>query len=535
MDEQFDVNQADCVVGSGPSGVACAAGLLEHGRHVIMLDAGLQLEPERSRVVQRMGALPPHLWSKSDIAKIQEGMNPGTAGIPQKLLFGSDYPYRDAERELGLESRQVGLQASLALGGLSTVWGSALLPYHERDIGDWPIRLEQLSPHYRAALALTGMSAGRDALESSFPLYHDAPGHLEMSRQARAIWQKLDRHAVQLRQRGIEFGRARVAIQAAQSSAAGCNYCGACMYGCPYGFIFNSASVVAAWRNNPRFAHQTDVIVESVHEREKDVHVRGRRRGTNDPFEISVRRVFLAAGVIPTTAILLRSLQLWSVPGTLMDSQYFLLPAVLTKRIAGVRREALHALSQIFVELLAPEISRHTVHIQLYTFNDLIGRAVRNMFGPLRRPLDFLAHELEGRLVLFQGFVHSNDSSRIGVELQRNADRATLKLTPQINPRARQVVGKVARVLLRNSHRLGAIPVPMLLQFATPGRSFHSGGSFPMRATPGQLETDRLGRPSGLKRVHAVDATVFPSVAATTITLTAMANAHRIATEALAE
>ena len=42
----------------------------------------------------------------------------------------------------------------------------------------------------------------------------------------------------------------------------------------------------------------------------------------------------------------------------------------------------------------------------------------------------------------------------------------------------------------------------------------------------------RLGRPAGFKRVYVVDSTVFPSIPATTITFTVMANAHRIGTSA---
>ena len=52
-----------------------------------------------------------------------------------------------------------------------------------------------------------------------------------------------------------------------------------------------------------------------------------------------------------------------------------------------------------------------------------------------------------------------------------------------------------------------------------------------MRERPGPLETDRWGRLHGLERVHLLDASVFPSIPATTITLSVMANAHRIASE----
>ena len=44
--------------------------------------------------------------------------------------------------------------------------------------------------------------------------------------------------------------------------------------------------------------------------------------------------------------------------------------------------------------------------------------------------------------------------------------------------------------------------------------------------------TDRLGRLHGLSRIHVVDASVLPSIPATTITFSVMANAHRIGIEA---
>jgi choline dehydrogenase-like flavoprotein len=54
-----------------------------------------------------------------------------------------------------------------------------------------------------------------------------------------------------------------------------------------------------------------------------------------------------------------------------------------------------------------------------------------------------------------------------------------------------------------------------------------------MRRNPGAFEVDLQGRPTGFSRVHLVDASVFPSLPATTITLSVMANAHRIGSVAL--
>src|SRR5262249_5847548 len=117
--------------------------------------------------------------------------------------------------------------------------------------------------------------------------------------------------------------------------------------------------------------------------------------------------------------------------------------------------------------------------------------------------------------------------------LRRNAAGAP-RLHVESRP-SREAWWKSLRTGLKlavNARHLGGAPVVPAMQFAAPGRSYHSGGTFPMRALPGRLETDVLGQLAGLERVHLIDASVFPSIPATTITLTVMANARRIATQA---
>jgi len=496
-----------------------------------MLDAGIQLEPEQARLVQALSQTAPDRWRPEDVQRLKEGMAPAVSGIPRKRIFGSDYPYRDAVEQLGLAFDGVDLEASLALGGFSTVWGASMLPCLEGDVIDWPISLLQLAPHYKSVLELTGLSAEHDALTELFPLHLDAPGHLEASRQAQAMLRAMDRHREGLRKARIHYGRARIAIKAACApNQPGCVYCGMCMYGCPYGYIYSSEHTLPQLKRAGDFRYQPDVIVRAVQESANCVKISGYHRLTREPLEFEAERVYLAGGVIPTTGILLRSLMAYDQPVPIKDSQYFLLPVALAKRIPNVRQEPLHALSQLYLEILDPKVSPYTVHLQVYSYNDLIGRTVSGAMGPLARWLPFLARELEGRLLLIQGFIHSAESSRILATLRKNpADgKETLLLQAEANSVAKTVVRCVVRKLLGQARKLGAVPLPMLLQMGKPGRSFHAGGSFPMHSNPGAFETDTSGRPAGWRRVHAVDATVLPSIPATTITLTLMANAHRI-------
>jgi choline dehydrogenase-like flavoprotein len=78
-------------------------------------------------------------------------------------------------------------------------------------------------------------------------------------------------------------------------------------------------------------------------------------------------------------------------------------------------------------------------------------------------------------------------------------------------------------------------PILPSLRVAGGGKSYHIGATFPHAADGAQsiFSSDRVGRVGAWKRIHLVDASVFPSVPATTFGLTVMANAHRIAAETI--
>jgi hypothetical protein len=129
------------------------------------------------------------------------------------------------------------------------------------------------------------------------------------------------------------------------------------MYGCPYGCIYNSETTLRQLQGNPHFSYEPDLIVTAVRESSARVVIEGRRRIGDARFETEVGRVYLAAGAIATTQILLRSVLLYDETVWMKDSQYFLLPIVLTKAVGDATRESLHTLSQL--ALCALSTHRH--------------------------------------------------------------------------------------------------------------------------------------------------------------------------------
>jgi choline dehydrogenase-like flavoprotein len=516
-----------CVIGSGPAGVACAKALLARGASVLMLDAGMELEPERVELVHRLGATKPSAWQPNDVDRLRGAMV-SAKGVPQKLIFGSDYPYREADEHVPRQERGASVKPSLALGGFSTVWGAAMLPYRDEDIDDWPIKNEALAPHYRAVANFMGLAALRDDLEEWFPVYADNPGVLRTSEQANRFLQSLQHHRQSLRDSGWRFGRARLALRAADSAdGKGCIYCKMCLYGCPYGCIYNAAGTVLEMRADKNFTHQRDVIVTRLRENSGKVIISGYHRQTREALSFEATRAYLAAGIAPTTGILLRSQNSYDRPLRARDSQYYIFPLLTLGRARGVAEEAAYTLSQLFIEISRPKMALRPVHLQIYGYNEIIAQMARKSLGPLKA----LAPVIAERILIAQGYLHSNDSPGIEMTLRRSGEKDFLEITAETGPEIRRAVGRVMGEFRRNAHKLGAFPLAPMLQLMQPGAGFHSGGTFPMRARPAEYESDVLGRPYGWSQVHVVDASVLPSVPATTITFPVMANAHRIGWE----
>lgn len=513
------------VIGSGPAGVAAAVALLERGVAVTMLDAGGRVEAPLREQAAALGGRPPETWAPSERAALRGPLRYNSEGVPLKLAFGSDFVYRDVDRLQPVRAHGVDAYRAFAAGGLSVLWGAAMLPFSAFDLEGWPIAESDLSGHYRSVLELTGHAVTTaDATDGATFDAHTTP--LPMSAQAQAVFACADAHRQALSSQGLHISGARLAVAQTRGE---CRRCGMCLHGCPYGLIYSAAQTLdARLRPSSRFRYEPDVIVRRVEERPDGVRVHAEDRATRAPRVFDGKRVFLGAGTFATTSILLASLGGAGVPVTFRQSDHFLLPMLLRRSAGPVEQEALHTLSQLFIGVTDPAITLRGVHLQLYTYNDHYARMAADRLGLIYHLCRPLAGAVIERFMLLKGYLHSEESAGIRGVL-RAQDDPTLELEAVANPRTGMTVRRVAALLAANTGRLGAWPVRPALRQGLPGSGIHVGGSFPMRARPVRWESDVLGRPAGLTRVHVVDATVFPSLPAAPPTLTIMANARRIA------
>lgn len=518
------------VVGSGPSGVAAARALLDGGAEVTLLDVGNECEPERLLAARQLAAEEPDSWTEAALASIRPAV-PDDGKIPLKLCYGSTFPYGVSEMS-ALAQNGTKCFLSLARGGLSNVWGAAVLPNHERDLLDWPFSLSDLEPHYRAVANLMPLAGEEDELAGQFPFHRTPQRSLRSSHLAASLLGRMRARSAQLHAAGVIFGKSRLAVRSEPSEGrGGCQYTGLCLSGCPHFAIWSSSEVLEDLMRHKRFRYEPGVMIERIRTTNGSTQVQltGIRTADRSVVTFVGERAVLACGPIATARIVFDSLGNYEDVATLQFQPYFLLPLVALRAAAKPDRERLHTLAQLFLEISDPALSRHTVHLQVYTFNEFIARRVAlatRWLGPFRtvaqRP--FL-----GRLAVIQGYLHSAEGSGIRIQARPGRlGRAELTLSGRVTDVTRATINRVARKLVRHGLDIGALPLAPLIEIGSPGDGNHVGGTFPHSSRPSRLQTDLLGQLPQLPGVHIVDSSVLPSLGATTFTYTTMANAHRI-------
>lgn len=522
------------VIGSGPAAAGAVLALAEDPtQRITILDIGHELERPNREALSRLAKGTPLTWETLDLDLItQRPVESFSRALPQKRAYGSDFPFRNVGQLNGL--RPVGranqFVVSGAYGGFSNVWGSQVMVFSRATFRDWPISLDEMVPHYRAILQEIPYAAEEDALDRYFPLVTTGKPLPLLAPRTQAVIRAAERQHHHLDRLGVTVGRARLAFE-----AMACVRCGLCMTGCPYSLIYSSAHTFNRLRQSRRIDYHGNLLAIGVGQDAKVPYVITQDLNSRAVHRFEADRLYVAAGALGTTRLVLGSLGIFDEDIELAESVQFVLPMISTHATDDPRLSSEFTLNQ-FNMVVSVDHQRHDVsQIHFYPYNDAILEALPHFLAT--RQMAPLTAQLLRRLTIGLGYLPSWVAPRLHVRARRpdfshalpgirlSGEPASGRKIPMF----RKVVSKVLQV----APRIDLWPVLPMAFFAEPGKSYHFGGSFPHSDAPadGQLTTDRWGRLREWSRVHLVDASVFPTVPATTFTLTIMANAHRIATE----
>ena len=532
------------IVGSGPAAAGAALALSrEDGIKITVLDIGVRLESDKQVLVDDLAVASPQSWAPGAIEAISAQpvvptfeIHPqkSTDALPEKRTYGSDYPFRDVGQLTGVTAHDRANRAVIsgAYGGFSNVWGAQIMPFTSASFDTWPVSWPQMEPHYRHVLSHIPFAAEGDDLADLFPLVTDATPLPALAPRSAMVLDAYARHRDRIRRLGITVGRARLAFDSHR-----CVRCGMCMTGCPYSLIYSASQTFDDLRRQGRVDYHDGVVAFRVGEDADGPFVLVRSRTRREQRRFRADRVFIACGAVGTTRLVLGSMDRPPETVTLAESAQFVLPIVSLRPTPDPRDQSEFTLNQFNMIVSLDDRGLDVAQVHFYPYNPAYLEALPAILATL--PAQPVTAQLLRRLTVGLGYLPSWASPRVRLTVTQSTtgtDLPDLVVSQDDWPRP-PMLGEVLRRIWRAASRLDLWPVTPRLIVAGGAKSYHFGGSFPHRrvgARPGPAPTtDRLGRLPEWERVHLVDASVFPSVPATTFTLTIMANAHRIAEESM--
>jgi len=516
------------VVGSGPAGVNVARPLAESGRRVLMLEAGTSSVP--SPPPDR-----PSLWElRSDgvsaeryllglnLRAVQEKGRPASPKLrlAQNQKFHSEY----LEQNL-LKPKNFTALGICAHGGLSNFWGAVVDVFDGDDLGDCPISPEDLFPSYQAVAGRIGISGeigGDMTLGDGGGIPMQPP--VELSPLAQVV---LDRHARRT-SRNFLMERARSAVLTEDMGQRHhCDLQGTCMWGCNGGAIYNSAYDIEELIAFDNFIFRDGSLVERIetHGSGYQLIVRDGRTGKQDT--VSASTVVLAAGVMPTTRLVLQLQERYDEPVALMTTPSIAFAVIVPSEIGAGLPKKSFGLAQLSFRTDFGDEPKDFVLGLLYGADcvaapDLIAQVPMSRIGAMTA-YRHLASSLFIGLAYLPG-----EYSRNSVRLERGGDGGGDKLI--INGGAVEnlssVVRHVTTGLKRGFRGLGAFLIPGSAQVQDSGGDAHYGCTLPMGR-----DCTNTGEVMGFPNLYVADGSLLARLPPKHLTFTIMANADRIGRE----
>ena len=506
------------VIGSGPAGVSAAYELLASGRRVTMLEAGADPyatgDTRPDRVVASKS-----VSSRNTSPKLR---------TPTASRMLSDYHAAYAVQTDGFE-----LMGTLAVGGLSNVWGAGVAEWTDEFDG-WPADARSARDWYPRIAERMGVSGpAEDALTPHIAPTISTQAPVRASAPASALL----RSPVADKAADFLLGGVRQAvITSDRDGRQACDLTGQCMTGCPRDAIYSSRFDVRGLLAEPSFSIRPSTTVTAIGQQGDRPYADVVSAG-GAPERLSCQRLFVAAGAPASTAF---ASQIKPTQGRHISIQS---TPVIAFAIAPYRGFP-HAHSGGYAQAQGAHLSWPRVppmssdeSLFGYFFNagsvpvselfDRLPSVVASLGSPLLR-------RVWARLVLVTAFMPGRfTDNEISFEPAGPGSPPAIRVCGRLKPELPKAMPAVREFYRRRFARLGWLMVPGSFQQAPVGSDVHYGASMPMTSDPetdgSPLATDTLGRLMPAHHIHFVDGAVLPTLPGKPHTFTVMANAARIA------
>ncbi len=528
------------VVGSGCSGAMAAQTLVESGRTVLMLDGGQRddhygpLVPATDFVTARTTDPDQHRYLLGDRF---EAVPLGEVRTGAQLTPPRQFITEQVAKYLPLRSTSFFPLESLALGGLGSGWGLGCCRFSDQELAQAGLPLPAMKAAYAVVANRIGISGADDdarpyttaELEGIQPTFTPDP-------TTALLLRRYQRRRGQLRQQGFHLGRPALALltepKNGRQPTSGRDLD---FYSDTEQAAYRPWITIEALRRQANFRYHGGVLVVRFREVEDGVEVDAIDIDRGESLTFRAGRLLLAPGVLGTARIVLRSFGCGdTLP--LLCNPYCYVPCAVPSRLGGEVPRSGTGFAQAAMFHDPGGRNEDVAMASIYGYRQLM------MFRLLREaPLAFQDARILFRYLLpallIMG-IHHPDATAAGKSLALEPDPSSptgdrLTADCRLDDQTVRRNTERERGFFRAMRSLGAWPIKRV----DPGygASIHFAGTLPFDGSGLPFSLHANGRLAPTTRTFIADGSGFRFLPAKSLTLSLMANAHLVATQALHE
>lgn len=505
------------VIGSGLSSLASIKVLVSKGIKPLIMDCNLTLNESANKLKKKVSQLDKNNWKQDEIEKLTENTTLNNI-FPKKLYMGSDFFYFKKNNFLELKMKNQSDDflpaASHARNGLSTSWGSAVLPLSSLEQKNYPFDLKELTKYYNLVLKDINYVCNKDSLEEKFELIKEPDHTHETDVNIDLILKKFENN-YNFKKKFIS-GRSR--LLANLSSDNGCIKCGQCMSGCFYDHIYKPDKDFDKLIKENKIDYLPDVFVDSFEDKNDKLTIKYIDK-ENNYRTLDCQKLIVAAGALNSTIIHAKSNKLFNHRFKLLSKSGTVTPLFNFNFQSDIWPNR-HTLPLIFLTLLNE--SSVDLYSQISMPNELVIKKLKgswnkhSLLSKIFCKTFLIAHNnLNSDNSDYYDFTVNKDNNNTSVEIEKINNKGKIKKEK-----------KFSKILNKIFYSANLFPINFVRKYTD---SQHNGGSLPMvKKAVKSNETFENGTTKFSTNVYYVDSSVLPYLPATPIALPSMANAMRI-------
>ena len=300
------------VVGSGATGAIAAKTLVERGKNVAVLDAGIWEEkyrniiPDQDWLTIRKTDTNQHRYFLGDNF---EGVVWEESRVGSQLTPPRNYLKQSVEELMPFVSETFFPFESLAKGGLGGGWGTGCFAFSTAELEKCGLNPTEIKKAYNQVSELIGISGQHDdSGPYSLGEIENAQAPISMEKSIAKVYSNYQKQKAALNKDGFFMGRSAIALLTQDlDDRQSCKKYDMEFWADKDKSAYRSLMTIDSLKAKPNFDYLPGWLVLSFQEVDGWVNITARNISDNSEQTFRCRQLVLAAGVLSTARIVLRS------------------------------------------------------------------------------------------------------------------------------------------------------------------------------------------------------------------------------------